>query len=348
MNKIKVGLIGFGLSGRVFHTSLLKACNQFEIKKVYSSRVNEIKETLPKTVIVNDIKSIIKDTDIDLVIICGPNMTHYDQCKMALLAGKHVVVEKPFVSNSIEGEELISLAKKQDLILTVFHNRRWDSDFLVIKKLISDNRLGNIKQFESHFDRWRPVKREGRWKENPGLGTGILFDLGSHLIDQCLCLFGKPDSLFADLADQKDNDGVVDYFHVILQYKEMRAVLHSSSFSLKNPRLNVLGDNGNFVKYGLDTQEAALITGADPREDGFGKERASDYGFLITKLDEEIVEEYIASPKGCYLEFYKQLANAIEKMNLELAPVNPESALDVIKIIEAAQVSSLKRKWVDL
>ena len=348
MKKINVGIIGFGLSGRVFHTSLIKACDQYEIKKVFSSRVNEIKESLPNTEIVSDIENIINDTDIDLVVICSPNFNHYDQCKMALLAGKHVVVEKPFVSNSIEGEELITLAKGQELLLTVFHNRRWDSDFLAIKKLINENSLGRIKQFESHFDRWRPVKRDGKWKEKPGVGTGILFDLGSHLIDQCLYLFGKPDSILADLVDQKSNDGVVDYFHIILQYKEMRAVLHSSSFSLKNTRLSILGENGNFVKFGFDPQEADLNSGVDPREESFGREQVADYGLLTTKINEKTKEEYIPSPKGCYLEFYNQLANAIERMNPELIPVKPESALDVIKIIEAAQVSSSDRKWIDL
>lgn len=173
MEKINVGIIGFGLSGRVFHSSLLNANEHFQIKKIFSSKREKVHSIFPDVEVTESLDNVFNDSKLHLIIICGPNDTHYEQTKRALLSGKNVVVEKPFVVNSIQGEELIKIAEDQDLILSVFQNRRWDSDFLTIKKLISEDKLGTIKQFESHFDRWRPTIRESKWKEKPGDGTGI-------------------------------------------------------------------------------------------------------------------------------------------------------------------------------
>jgi scyllo-inositol 2-dehydrogenase (NADP+) len=343
MNKINVAIVGFGLSGRVFHSSLLKACPEYEITKVFTSRVDEVKELLPSAVVVSDINEIFNDATIDLVILCGPNYTHYEQSKRALLSNKHVVVEKPFVIDSNDGQELIDMAKERELILTVFHNRRWDGDFLTIEKLIEEDQLGDIQQFNSHFDRWRPHIRDNKWKEKPGEGTGIYFDLGVHLIDQCIELFGHPKEVFADLEDQKANEGVIDYFHVILKYEKMRAVLHSSSFSLNNPRFSVLGNKGNYIKSGLDPQEEKMVKGLSPAQDHFGSEDEKSYGVLIT----ESTKEKISTLPGEYLTFYKKLALAIQTKCYSDIPVTPESALSVIKVLEASIESSKEGKWIN-
>lgn len=344
MKIIIVGIVGFGLSGKVFHASLIKECSEYKIKKVYTSRRSEVEEYLPDAQIVDDLENIVNDDEINLVILCGPNHTHYEQAKKFLMNGKHVVVEKPFVVDSKDGQELIELAKKKNLILTVFHNRRWDSDFLTVKKLLDEGRFGKISQFESHFDRWRPVVRENKWKEKEGVGTGILFDLGSHLIDQCLVLFGMPDEVFADLDDQKNNHGVVDYFHIILKYKKMRAIVHSSSFALTNVRFSVFSDKANFIKKGLDPQEESMMKGELPSSESFGIENREIFGELYYENQTTVIE----SERGQYLTFYQRLADAIVKTDFESIPVTAKSALDVIKVIEASLDSSNSKTWVKI
>ncbi len=331
MNKINVAIVGFGLSGKVFHTSLIKACPDYEVTKVFTSRKDELSISLPNAKAVSELNDIYQDDEIDLVILCGPNDTHYPQAKDALLAGKHVVVEKPFVVNSKEGQELIDLAKDKNLLLTVFHNRRWDCDFLTVKKLITEGKLGEIMQFESHFDRWRPNQSTTKkWKERPGEGTGILYDIGVHLIDQCLELFGKPDEVIADLGEQKGNAGVIDYFHLILKYKEMRAILHSSSYALANQRFTILGNKGNYKKMGLDPQEERMSQEMSPLDEGFAIEDAANSGILYTEEN----EEQILSVHGDYLGFYQKLSEAIQTKDFSKIPVTAESALEAIKIIE--------------
>ncbi len=342
MRKINVGIIGFGLSGRVFHTSLLLASPEYRIVKVFSSREKEIKSILPDATVVNELGDIFNDSEIDLVIICGPNKFHFEQTKLALEAGKHVVVEKPFVVNSKEGEELIKLAEQKELILTVFHNRRWDGDFLNLKKAINNNLLGPIQQFESNFDRWRPSIRQNKWKEMEGEGTGILYDLGSHLIDQCLDLFGIPEEVLADIEEQKNNPGVVDYFHIIFRYKKMRAILHSSSFSKTSPRFRVLGEKGNFIKSELDNQEELMSMGTSPLDNNFGKENIEDYQIYY----EDENDSQFQLENGQYLSFYTNMAQAIIDREKAFLPVEPRDAVNVIKLIELCVLSNKKKSWI--
>lgn len=344
MKKIKTGIIGFGLSGKTFHGSLLKANPNFEITKVFSSRIEEVKEFIPTAKAVQKIEEILNDPEIELLVITGPNSTHYEQAKLALLNGKHVVCEKPFVTKVSEGAELIQLAHDKKLILTVFQNRRWDSDFLTVSELIKSGRLGVIKQFESHFDRWRPHTRVGKWKEIAGEGVGTFYDLGAHLIDQALCLFGTPDFLFADLGEQKGIKGVDDYFHVLMKYGEMRVILHSSSYILETPRFQIYGDGGSFVKYGFDVQEDSLRAGHDPNGTHFGWE---DTGFCGTfKNFEDETTETIQTMRGDYISFYNSLYQAIEKKDFSLIPVQPQSSLEVIKMIEILNLSSQEKRWI--
>ena len=339
--RIKVAIIGFGMSARVFHTPLISACDEFEITKVYSSKKYQVLDFLPGTEVVTNLNDIFSDDLIDLIILCGPNKTHYEQTKLALQANKHVVVEKPFVANSREGSELIQLAKKQNKILTVFHNRRWDCDFLAVKKLITDNTLGEIKLFESFYDRWRPMKREGKWREEPGVATGILYDLGSHQIDQILQLFGKPDSVLADIVAQKENQGIDDYYHLIFKYGVNRVIIRGNSFTRAPNRFSILGSKKNYFKTGLDPQADRLDQRIDPRSKNFGKEDPAQSGVLI---DED--KTTIVSPAGTYIRFYELLASAITDGTMP--PVEPNDALEVIKLIEIAIKSSTTGKEVAL
>ncbi len=339
--KIRIGLIGFGLSGRVFHATLLKALPEYEIVKVYTSRPQELATELPNAKAVTNVDEIFQDPNIDLVINTAPNAFHYTYSAAALEAGKHVVVEKPFVNTAAEGQKLLSLAIKNKKVLTVFQNRRWDADFLTVKKLIESGRLGEIRVFESHFDRLRPVPRLDKWREQIGPGTGIFYDIGSHLLDQALVLFGKPDDMHADIEIQRPNAVVDDYFHVILKYKNMRVILHSSSFTDQSPRFYIQGAQASFMKFGLDPQEDALRRGENPTHPNFGQEDKTQYGTLTTWVDSKKKTEIIPSEIGDYAAFYRNLYLHL-KGESKHPPVDPAQSLEVIRWIESAHASAKK------
>ena len=340
MKKIRVGIIGFGLSGRVFHASLLKAHPGYEVKMVSSSRTQEVKEVFPLADVVTDPQQIISHPELDLVINCAPNNFHYSYSAAALENGKHVVVEKPFVNTVADGEQLINLACQKNKVLTVFHNRRWDSDFLTIKKLIATRRLGEIKQFESHMDRWRPTVRAERWREQPTEGSGLLYDLGPHLIDQALVLFGQPERLMADIQCQKETGVTDDYFHVILYYGKMRVILHSSSFTSTTSRFQIFGDRGGFTKYSMDPQEEQLRQGLSPLAPDFEFEDEKYFGTLTIPTSAEV----IPSEKGLYLNFYSELHAAMTSNGKP--PVSASEALQTMKLIAVAHQSSHEDKII--
>lgn len=335
---ISVGIIGFGLSGKYFHTPLLKALPYFKITKVLSSRGQELSQVLPHATQVSDIDELLDDSEIKLIINCAPNKYHFSYSKKCLEAGKHVVIEKPFVVNSEDGQQLIDLAKSAGLVLTVFHNRRWDHDFLTIKQMIASKKLGDIVLFESHFDRYRPETRQ-RWREIPGVeGAGIFFDLGAHLLDQALDIFGWPQKLYADLQSQKAQDGVCDYFHVVLYYGRTRVILHGDSFNDTAPRFRLIGTKGTYIKYGMDPQEKQLKDGINPRDSIFGKEDSSEHGLATIYHGEDRDVELIPSESGNYIQFYHELYESLT--NNKLPPVLPEQALKVIRLIELSMLSS--------
>jgi scyllo-inositol 2-dehydrogenase (NADP+) len=271
----------------------------------------------------------MQDPKIDVIIITTPNNTHFSTAKKALLANKHVVVEKPFVISSNEGSELNELANKQHKILTVYHNRRWDSGFLTLKKLLAQKTLGNLTQVEIHFDRFRPEVNPAKWRETMGRGNGILYDLGSHLVDQALNLFGSPKNYFADVGIQRPGGEAPDYFHIIFQYDPLRVILHASSV-VPRPLAHfvVHGDGGSFVKWSLDPQEAQLRAGMLPNHPDFGK----DETLAELTLPGQSAEAYPLE-RGDYAEFYRQLYRAIVDRRFE-PPVLAKEALEVIEWIE--------------
>jgi predicted dehydrogenase len=336
MNTIRVGIIGFGLSGRYFHAPLLLAHPGFSIKMVCTSREQEAKALIPEVQVVGNPSTLIRNPDIDLIINCAPNTLHFSHSAEALETGKHVVVEKPFVTSVVEGERLIELAARVNRVVSVFHNRRWDSDFLTVKKLIGSRRLGNIKHFESHMDRWRPQSRAQRWREQPLEGSGVFYDLGPHLIDQALDLFGMPERLMADIQCQKAGGTTDDYFHLTLYYGSMRVLLQSSSFSSTSPRYQVFGDMGTFVKFGLDSQESQMRQGLSLFDHDFGKERERDFGIITNP--ETGLSQPVSSERGHYLAFYDQLYESLTQQRA--APVTAGEALRSIRLIELALCSS--------
>ncbi|SDZ10863.1 oxidoreductase [Bacillus sp. 166amftsu] len=340
MKKIGVGIVGFGFSSTTFHIPLLQTIDEYDIRAIVSSKEDIVKQALPNVQVVSNIDELVTRDDIDLVVITSPNTTHFPFVKEAIVHGKHVVVEKPFVVSVEEGEELIRLAKEHDVVVSVYHNRRFDNDFLTIKKLIEEKQIGNVYTYEAHFDRFRPHVRD-RWREKNLPGSGILYDLGSHLIDQALHLFGKPDAISADVVKQRPGAETDDYFHIALHYGSMRVILHSSSYvKHAGPHFNVHGDKGSIVKYGMDSQEDQLKAGMKPGDNGYGEDCESNF----TVLETEEEEKRIPTEVGCYEMYYKGIRDSI--VNGVQPPVTAEDGLQVIRLIEYAIESSTTGKVI--
>lgn len=339
---INVGIIGYGLSGRVFHAPFLDVNPGFRLKSIVERYNDFSKNVYPYIYVINDYRDLLSDEEIDLVVITTPNTLHYPMAKEALLAGKHVVVEKPFTTTTKEADELIELANFKDRKLFVYQNRRWDGDFLTIKNFRKYNMLGDIEHFESHFDRFRPELVLGSWREDELPGGGVLYDLGPHLIDQALQLFGLPQGVTAIIENQREESKVDDFFKLILSYEGCELVLTAGMLVEEStPRFIIHGNNGSFIKYGLDPQEAALKRGEKPNIEGWGLEAEENYGFVIVEFEDEQTEGRIITEAGCYQEFYNNVYDVIVD-GAEMA-VKPEEARDVIGIIERAFISNEKR-----
>lgn len=346
--KINVGLLGFGMAGRVFHAPVISSIPGFRLRKIRANRPASIElaqATYPSAEIVGDDKAILDDENIDLVVVATTNATHYTLAKAALRAGKHVVVEKPFTVTSDEATELIALAKHQHRILTVYHNRRWDSDFKTIRKLLENKLLGNLVEYEVHFDRFRNVPAPNTWKEESTPGTSLLYDLGSHLIDQALYLFGLPQEVTADLRIQRPGGKIIDNFEVILHYPDGLKVTLKAGMLVKQPGPHFIlsGDQGSFVKYGMDVQEAALKAGLSPAANAdWGIEPEALWGRLDTDYNGLRLVGKVQSEPGNYRGFYENVYKAIR--GEEELVVKPEQARNTIRVIELAMQSSEEKR----
>ena len=331
---IKTAIIGYGNSAKNFHLPFVNALNEFEITAISSSQAAAVKQNWPNAKHYLNAEDLLKNSDAQLVIITAPNEVHFSLAKLALENNKHVVLEKPFVTHISDGEMLIALAEEKKLVLSVFHNRRWDGDFLTVRKLLAENKLGHIKHYESHFDRFRPVVIKS-WREKTNDGGGILFDLGPHLIDQALQLFGMPEAITAQCKIMREDATNIDFFSLTLHYPNMLAVLNASLFSAgPNQRFDVQGQQGNYIKFGLDPQEAKLKAGSQPGVENFGAENPTEYGMLYSAESAESV----VTELGCYQNFYLQMADAIRHGSP--APVTAIDALANIHLIELAMESS--------
>jgi scyllo-inositol 2-dehydrogenase (NADP+) len=338
MAKIRVGLIGYGLSGATFHAPLLQSLDDFEIRAVVTSRRERVEATLPGARVFTSPEELCRDAEVDLVVVAYPHAEHYRIAKLALTHGKHVVVEKPFTLQVAEADELIQLAESQNLILSVFHNRRWDGDFLTVKELVENGTLGTISTYEAHFDRYRPEVRP-RWQEENGVGAGTLYNLGPHLIDQALVLFGLPETVYADVLSQRHPRIATDYFHIVMGYGRMRVVLHSGSLVANpGPRFAVHGDKGSFLKYGMDPQEDQLKAGIRPGHPQWGQDDERYYGHLTVADESGLVTKKRSTRPGCYEVYYSKLARALRGEGP--VPVTATEARHVIQVIEYALESS--------
>lgn len=339
---IKIGVIGYGFSAKTFHLPLISHAENIQLVAISTSKGDVVREAYPDVKPYDSALELIRKSDAELVVITAPNDVHYELARASLNNGKHVIVEKPMVISSDQGQELRVLAKSNGLILSVFHNRRWDGDFLTVKKLIQDGSLGDIRLYESHFDRFRPAVKD-RWRERAGPGSGIWSDLGSHLLDQSLCLFGMPEALTARLMISRDNSETTDYFHVQLHYPNCEVILNGSSFSAgPNLRFHLQGTKGSFIKYGLDPQEDQLKAGITPDMPLFGQEDSRYSGMLYT--EERNVR--IPTEVGCYQSYYSKISRAI--MEKEAIPVSVEEAIQVVKLLGIAELSNRQRKTIQI
>lgn len=331
---IRVGLIGYGYSGATFQAPLIRTVKGLRLALVNSSKPELVRRDFPGMAVVAQPVELIESDDIDLVVIASTNTTHYPLAKQALLAGKHVVVEKPFTVTVQEAAELVDLATQKKRVLSVFHNRRWDSDFLTLRQTLESGLLGEVLTYESHFDRYRPAVRQ-RWREQDLPGSGMLYDLGSHLIDQALALFGSPDSVQCDMGIQRHGGMADDFFHLVLRYGARRVILHSSMMAHQpGPRFLVHGEHGTFTKFGLDPQEPQLLQGMDPSSPGWGVEPVSQHGSLsFTKAGLQVTGS-VASLPGAYQQYYEGMVAAITQG--KPAPVTGLEALAVIRVIGLA------------
>lgn len=329
-----VAILGFGTSASVFHIPLILNTPGLKLTHIMSRQIAKIKQLLPEVIVINELVTILNDKNIDIVINTLPTDMHYQITKMCLYANKHVIVEKPFVINSADGEELIKLSQQKNLILSVFHNRRWDDGYLTLQK--NSHKLGKIYLYEAYFDRYRPEVNLSKWRETAQRGSGILYDLGSHLIDQALNLFGNPKAIYADLTAQRQNAQAIDYFNITMWYGELRVILGSSSLII-NPRPTVAayGDQGSYVKYGLDPQENMLRNNIFPDKKNYSDNLDKQTSTLTSFDRGELGTNHIKPEQGNYLYYYQSIYKTLINYDEQL-PVTPQSALCVIKLIESA------------
>lgn len=315
---IRVGLVGYGLAGASFHEPLIRGCERMELAAVLTSRDHPMR--------VGSVEELVERSD--LVIVASPNPTHFPVARQALEQGRHIVVDKPFTVTLEEADALIALAGEQQRVLTVFQNRRLDGDFLTVRKILP--RFGELSLFEANWDRFRPTIKPG-WRELAEPGGGVLADLGSHLIDHALQLFGLPEAIEADVLAQRPEARVDDYFDLTLHYGRMRACLRCSTLVAEpRPRFAVHGSGGSFVKFGIDVQEAQLRSGMDPREPSFGVDER-DGSFTAP----DGTRSPVATERGRYLDYYDAVASAI--LDGAPVPVDPRDSRNGLLLIDLAR-----------
>ncbi|MCB0933465.1 MAG: oxidoreductase [Mycobacterium sp.] len=337
---VRVGLIGYGYVAKTFHAPMITATPGLDLVAVASSRAGDVHADHPGVDVV-DADRLIARADVDLVVIASPNDTHRPLAEAALTAGHHVVVDKPFALSLEDARAVVATADRCQRIVSVFQNRRWDSDYLGIRQVIDGGLIGEVVHFESHIDRFRPSPRD-RWRENPGPGAGLWFDLGPHLADQALQLFGLPEAVTADFGCLRAGSRTDDWVHVILDHPQRRVVLHASMLAAgAHTRFTAHGMAGTVVKHGSDIQEDQLKAGVLPGAPGWGKDPDD-----MLLYDASGRQQSLPTPPGNQLQYYRELTQAITADGPN--PVPPHQILAVMAVIEAAQRSAQTGRRTEL
>lgn len=344
---IHTALLSYGMSGRVFHAPFIHLHPNLQLAGSWERTKQLIQNDCPYTKSYASLEALLADDNVELVVVNTPTNTHFEYAKKALLAGKDVVVEKAFTTTVEEAIELKAIAEKVGKKIAVFQNRRWDSDFKTVKQVIDQQLLGAITEMEIQFARFNPALSPKLHKEIPSPGAGIVKDLGPHIIDQALCLFGKPQSVFADFRITRTNSQVEDYFEILLYYKDKRVRVKAGYFMREPvPSYIVHGTKGSFLKSRADVQEALLVKGAKPDITNWGAEPDSEQGLLHTEKDGVIIREKLPTLKGNYYEFYNKVYEALA--HDKPMPVTVDDGILVMQIIDAAFKSHATRKVIDL
>ncbi|MHA4807759.1 oxidoreductase [Flavitalea flava] len=340
---IKVGLAGYGMAAKVMHLPFLTTSPDYEVVSVLERHQESSKEKIPSARIVRTIEALVEDPELDLIVITTPNETHFPYAQKALKAGKHVVVEKPFTITTGEAMELIELSRSTGKILSVYQNRRFVNHFLTIQKILAEGLLGNVVDFEAHYDRYRPGPKPNAWREEDRPGSGIFYDLGAHLLDQVVCLFGFPKTITADLRRQRSHAKATDYFDLWLDFGLLKVTLKGGMLVREpGPRYIIHGTQGSYIKYDDDPQEALLKEGILPTSPGWGEEQPERWGLLHAEINGQEIREPYPSLPGNYGIYYRQLGETL----LQGAPlkVRPEQSYNVIRLIELAIESNIQKR----
>ncbi len=347
MHTIKTALLSFGMSGKVFHAPFLHLHPGFELAGAWERSTKKMGAFYPGITSYPTLESILEDPSIELVVVNTPTYTHFDYARQSLLAGKHLIVEKAFTTTVKEAIELKELAEKVNKKISVYHNRRWDSDFKTVKKVIDAGWLGELKEAEIHFDRFKPELSPKAHKEVPSAGAGLLKDLGSHIIDSANCLFGFPKAVFADIRITRPGSAVDDWFDLLLYHDQLRVRIKGSLYVREMlPGFILHGSKGSFLKHRTDIQETELAAGKPPHLTDWGIEPEADYGLLHTETNGQIRREKITSLPGNYYDYYEGIYKAITT-NSRL-PVTAEEGINVMRIIDAAIKSCKEQRVISL
>ena len=341
---IRVGVIGFGMAGKIFHTAVVAATEGLELAAIVQRKGDEAAQAYPGVKIARSIGEMLEDESIRLVVVGTPSPVHFENAKQCLEAGRNVVVDKPFTLTSEEARRLIDLAKEKKVLVTAYQNRRWDGDFVTVKQLIESGELGRIASYESHFDRYRAEPKRDVWRESGGPGGGTLFDLGPHLIDQATTLFGDPASLYADVRVERAGAVVDDAWDALLKFPGgVTAMLRSTLTAYTpGPRFVVHGTLGSFWKWGLDPQEDALKAGGSFSDPGFGEEPASQWGELRVAGKPP---RRVATAAGDYRGLYANVRDAI--LGVGELEVKPEQVWRTTRLIEMCRESSSEGRRIN-
>lgn len=342
---IRVGLVGFGMAGRLFHAPLISSVEGLELAAVVERSTNHAAERYPGITTYRSLEELLEDHSLGLLVVATPTGSHFQVARQILEAGKNVVVDKPMAIASVEIAQLMELAAAQGVLLIPFHNRRWDSDFQTIQKLLHEGFLGRLVHFESSFDRWAPGEARRPWKDDPAQGGGVLLDLGTHLADQALTLFGKPLAVTADVLRERDGEGSNDAFTLRLRYEGFSVVLAANCLSsLQRPRFHLRGTKGSIWKFDVDRQEAALKRITRITDPAWGQEPASIWRTFIRDVDGSIHTRPIESLPGDYRLYYAGVRDAL--LGKAPAPVPALAAWRVARLLEWAVASSNERREI--
>jgi predicted dehydrogenase len=327
---VRVGLIGYGYAGKTFHAPLIRSVAGLELTIVGSSKGEKVLADLSGVTVCSNMEEVATHPEVDLLVIASPNESHYPLASAALQAGKHVVVDKPFTVKLADARSLVQLAEERGQLLSVFHNRRWDSEVLATRAIVKSGTLGEISHFETHIDRFRPQVRQ-RWREQAGPGAGLWFDLGPHLIDQAMQLFGLPETINASFAVLREGGETDDWAHVQLNYKSLRVILHASLLvSGGVPRSVLHGTLGSWAKFGADVQERQLVAGVWPGSPGFGED--PDPGILYEGATGK--QTKILAPAANQADYYVGIREAL--WGRQPNPVLPEEASAVMSMLDTS------------